>query len=75
MKPIKFRAAVLEDADAISDLTLTSQRDFCFHECTAEGQELMARMCGRKALRHYLERGDVYSLRMRGQDYRRCGYP
>lgn len=60
MEDMAFRQAVIEDADAISDLILTSQRQFCFHEYTPEGQELMVQLCGRKAVRHYLERGDVY---------------
>lgn len=60
MGDIRFRAAATEDADAISDLIMASQRQFCFHEYTLEGQELMAKLCGRKALKHYLERGDVY---------------
>lgn len=60
MEKVIFREATLDDADAISNLILESQREFCFHEYTAEGQELMSRLCGTKALRHYLERGDVY---------------
>ncbi|MDC0834612.1 GNAT family N-acetyltransferase [Geitlerinema sp. CS-897] len=60
MEKVTFREATLDDADALSDLILESQRQFCFHEYTVEGQELMNRVCGRKALRHYLERGDVY---------------
>ena len=62
MEKVIFREATLEDADALSDLILESQREFCFHEYTPEGQELMNRLCGRKALRHYLERGDVYFI-------------
>jgi len=60
MDEVAFREAVVEDADAISDLIIASQRQFCFHEYTSEGQDLMAQVCGSKALRHYLERGDVY---------------
>lgn len=60
MDDVTFREAVLDDADAISDLIMDSQRQFCFHEYTPAGQQLMAEVCGRKALKHYLERGDVY---------------
>ena len=60
MSGIEYREAAVQDGDAISDLIMESQRLFCFHEYTPEGQELMAEVCGRKALKHYLERGDVY---------------
>jgi GNAT superfamily N-acetyltransferase len=60
MGEIEYREAVLQDGDAISGLIMASQRQFCFHEYTAKGQELMADVCGRKALKYYLERGDVY---------------
>ena len=60
MADIVFREAVLDDADAISDLILDSQREYYFHEYTPAGQELMTRLCGREALRGYVERGDVY---------------
>jgi len=57
---VEYRAAVSNDAGPISDLILTSQREFCFHEYTLDGQKLMLRVCGREAVRQYLERGDVY---------------
>lgn len=60
MSDVTFREAGIADADAISDLIMASQRQFCFHEYTPEGQALMARVCGREALKQYLGRGDVY---------------
>ena len=59
---VLYRVALPDDAGPISDLILASQREFCFHEYTPDGQRLMARVCGRKAVRQYLERGDVYFI-------------
>ncbi len=60
MQEITYRTATPDDAESISDLILNSQREFCFHEYTQDGQELMQRLCGAKALKNYIERGDVY---------------
>ena len=60
MEKLTFREASVDDAEAISVLILRSQREFCFHEYTADGQALTLRLCGVRALKHYLERGDVY---------------
>lgn len=55
-----YRPATVDDAERISDLILSSQREFCFHEYTEEGQQLMSRLCGVNAIRQYIERGDIY---------------
>lgn len=60
MSSIVFREAAVQDAEVISELIMESQRQFCFHEYTPEGQKLMAKVCGRKAFNRYLELGDVY---------------
>ncbi len=60
MAEITYRPGTLDDAESVSKLILDSQRKYCFHEYTEEGQKLMLRLCGVKAVRFYIERGDVY---------------
>ncbi len=60
MENIHYRSARTDDAESISNLIIESQREFCFHEYTTDGQELMLRLCGIEAIRGYIERGDVY---------------
>ncbi|HEX7035872.1 MAG TPA: GNAT family N-acetyltransferase [Pseudomonadales bacterium] len=59
MDHITYRRATTEDAAGISALILESQRQFCFYEFSEEGQRLMSELCGTKAIRHYISRGDV----------------
>lgn len=66
MQGLIFRVADVGDAEAISSLIVRSQREFCFHEYTADGQTLMLRVCGVEALKRYLERGDVYFVAEQG---------
>ena len=65
---IIFRPAITEDAERISKLIVDSQREFCFHEYTDEGIELMLRLCSAKAIEHYLNRGDKYFVAIDGID-------
>jgi len=60
MPEITYRTAHKSDADNISTLILDSQREYCFHEYTEDGQKLMLRLCGKEAIKFYIERGDVY---------------
>jgi len=60
MSEITYREATADDADAISLLILDSQKEFCFHEYTEEGKQLMQQLCGTDAIRSYMDRGDVY---------------
>lgn len=60
MAEITYRPGTLDDAECISKLILDSQRKHCFHEYTEEGQKLMLRLCGVKAIRFYIARDDVY---------------
>jgi len=60
MSGISFREAILDDVERISTLILVSQDEFCFHEYTEDGKNLMRRLCGIDAIRSYVERGDIY---------------
>ena len=60
MPEITYRTARKGDAQSISTLILDSQRAYCFHEYTEDGQKLMLRSCGKEAIKSYIERGDVY---------------
>lgn len=57
---ICYRQAVADDASQISTLILDSQHEFTFHEYTPAGQELMQKLCSGRAIREYIERGDIY---------------
>ena len=67
MPEITYRVARLEDADYISTLIIDSQRKYCFHEYTEDGQKLMLRLCGTEAIKSYIERGDVYYVAWNGK--------
>lgn len=60
MPEITYRTARKTDAQGISTLILDSQREYCFHEYTEDGQKTMLRSCGTQAIESYIERGDVY---------------
>ena len=67
MPEITYRTATLEDAESISKLIIDSQRKYCFHEYTDDGQKLMLRLCSAKAIKSYIERGDVYYVALNGK--------
>lgn len=60
MAHLTYRSATVHDAESISKLIVDSQREYCFHEYTEAGQQLMLELCGVKSVRHYISRGDVY---------------
>ena len=68
MPGITYRTARRDDAQSISTLILDSQRDYCFHEYTTDGQNLMLRLCGTEAIKSYIERGDVYYVALNGNE-------
>lgn len=67
MPEITYRIANIEDAEQISKLILDSQRKYCFHEYTDDGQKLMLQLCGTKAIQTYIERNDVYYVAQDGK--------